>query len=140
MTKPQTEQDVYRTFGATIAQAARSPGFASRLRVLDCTFQFVLSDPSAVVTARFRRDQPFQVDYGVTDVVPDTTIRMSAINAQRFLLGELNVFLAIDQGELNISGPATEFLAIVPQMIVSLTPVYRTILTDPTPKPLAPRV
>lgn len=120
-----TTDAVYESLGGMIKFLASSPGFEARLRAMDQTFQMRLVDPAATITARFTKTLPMTVEFGSSKLPVDTTIDMTSADASRFVLGELDPVLAVDQGRMKIQGKVKDFLAIVPQMRQVASPIYR---------------
>lgn len=128
MTRVDDARAVYRTLGAHIAAAVRSDGFAARMRQVDRTVQFALTNPAATITARCKRDHPLDVTFGATGWPIDIRIRAPFDAVHSLFLGELNVFLALDRGEIAIDGDPTPFLALLPQIQTLAAPAYRATL------------
>jgi hypothetical protein len=125
-TVPTDTEGVYATFGRTIRELVESEGFERRVRQFDRTIQFALTDPQATVTARCKGSGPLQVDFGKTSLTPEIVLRTSSEKACELLLGELNVFLAVDRGEMAFEGDPTPFLLLIPRMVMFGAPRYRT--------------
>jgi SCP-2 sterol transfer family len=119
--------EVNAIIGRAVSDLAHSPGFAPRLLRIDRTIQLDLTEPTAKIAMRFRKGLSMKVDLGRTSMAPDTVVGMSADTAHRLFLGELNIFLAIDRGDVSIDGPAEEFLASLPYMRRWVAPLYRRI-------------
>ena len=128
MQQLKNEREVHETVGAMLSSIAAAPGFESWLREIDQTWCFSLRQPDAQVTCAFTADETLQVDLGPSQLAPDVIISMTATDAHRYLLGELNVFLELDQGTMSITGPADEFLRTIPRFRGLLAPVYRQML------------
>jgi hypothetical protein len=125
--------DVYDTFGAMMRFIASAPACEPWLREVDETWRFLLSEPDAQVSCLFLANGPLEAQLGSSRLTADTTISLRAADANAYLLGELNVFLEIDQGRVVIDGSPTAFLRTVPRMSGFLAQAYREVLLADTP-------
>lgn len=139
MREVKTTDDVYETFGRVFVELAGAPSAATSVGRLSAVIQFVISDPDAVVTASLTPSLQ-RADLGPTDLSPDMTLRMSYEVAERFLLGELNPFLALDQGELAIEGQVTRLAVAYPLLRRIVAPSFRAKLFGPLPGELVAEI
>jgi len=116
------------TFGAMMTTVASAPGFESWLREINQTWQFSVSEPTAQVTCVFRSEGPLKVHLDPTEVAADLRISIAAMDAHRYLLGELNGFREIDEGRISIEGSPVEFLRTIPRIRQLIAPAYRDTL------------
>jgi hypothetical protein len=124
----RNSQEIYETLGALIAELGAAELVGSPLRQLDQTIRLDLRDPAATITARCRRDDSAEVEFGESAAVPDLEISASARAAHRLFLGELNIFLATDRGEMALTGSSTDFLLSLPEIARTAGPYYRRLL------------
>jgi hypothetical protein len=120
--------EVYRYVGQTMQDVVDAPGFAVRLRQLDLVLRYEISRPAATVTAAFPREGERRLELGASSMEPTVTVTFDGESAHQLFLGDLNVYLARDQGRLAITGEQTaigRFFAVLPQMRLIVGPLYR---------------
>lgn len=132
MGQVKTTKDVYEVFGAALASVVAAPSASASVGELDQTIQFVISEPDAVVTAKLHRETS-RVDLGPTNLAADVTLRMSGTTAEQFFMGDLNPFLAADQGALVIEGDAAKLALAWPLLRFLVSIAARQNLDGPTP-------
>ena len=128
MRELKSANDVYETFGGMLRFITASPSCEPWLRQIDETWRFALSDPAAEVTCSFPADGPLQVEFGPSRLPADTTVSLTASDANAYLLGELNGFLAIDEGRLLVEGSPVAFLRTIPRVYELPAMIYREAL------------
>jgi SCP-2 sterol transfer family protein len=119
----ENDAQVYRTVGEILRYVTAGPGLAPRLQRIDETWRFELREPTAAITARFK--SPFKVEFGPSAEAADVILSMSSNDAHAYFLGIFNPQLAIDNGQLSVSGSPQQFIAAVPHVRTHLAPVYR---------------
>jgi hypothetical protein len=141
--------DVYANLGLFLRQLSVDPEMAPALKRVDTTFQLRVRNPDAVMTVRTPRDEePPQVDLGDTTLRPEVVLQLDADMAHRFWLGQINVAVALANGDIRARGPASKILQLVP-LVKPGFPRYRQQLeasgrvdlldeTGQTPRPEAP--
>src|SRR4051812_29715802 len=98
--------DVYGTLGRFLQQLAADPELAPALKRADTSFQLRLRQPDSIVTvSAAQEEQPAQVDLGDTTVQPEVVFQMDADTAHRFWLGDVNVAVALANGDIRARGP-----------------------------------
>lgn len=128
MRELETADDVYETFGAMMRFIAAAPSAEPWLRQINDTCSFSLTDPEAQVTCSFPAEGPLQVEFGPSKVAANTTISIGVADVNTFMLGELNVFLEIDQGTVLIEGSPIAFMLMIPRMKGFPALFYRQVL------------
>ena len=137
MRELKSADDVYETFGAMMRFIAESASCEPWLRQVDEVWRFSITDREAQVTCAFPASGPLRVEFGSSQLTPDTVIAMTASDANAYLLGELNPFLERDQGTLSIEGSPIGFLRTIPRIRGVLASIYRqTAQADNFPRRL----
>src|SRR3954468_3514804 len=120
--------DVYANLGLFVRQLAVDPEMAPALKRADTTFQMRLRQPDATVTLRTPTDsEPAQVDLGDTTLHRQVVLQLDPAPAHRFWLGQVNVAVALAQGDIRARGPVAKILKIVP-LVKPGFPRYRAQL------------
>ena len=91
----------------------RDPDFAVRLQRADTVVLYRLDDIDAVLTLDVRADRDPAVIAGPCPLEPQVTLTRSADTALRFLLGQLNVTVALARGEIQAHGRVHKLLRLV---------------------------
>ena len=108
-------EDVYANLGLFMRQLAVDPEMAPALKRADTTFQLRMRNPDSVLTVRPpQEDQPPQVDLGDTTLRPEVVLQLDADIAHRFWLGQVNVAVALANGDIRARGPVAKILKLVP--------------------------
>ena len=108
-------EDVYANLGLFMRQLSVDPEMTPALKRADTTFQLRLRNPDSVMTVRTPRDdEPPQVDLGDTTLQPEVVLQLDADTAHRFWLGQLNVAVALANGDIRTRGPVAKVLKLVP--------------------------
>ena len=107
--------DVYANLGLFLRQLAVDPEMTPALKRSDTTFQLRMRNPDSVLTVRPpQEDQPPQVDLGDTTLRPEVVLQLDADTAHRFWLGQVNVAVALANGDIRARGPVAKILKLVP--------------------------
>jgi hypothetical protein len=107
--------DVYANLGLFLRQLAVDPEMTPALKRSDTTFQLRMRNPDAVLTVRPpQEDEPPQVDLGDTTLRPEVVLQLDADIAHRFWLGQVNVAVALANGDIRARGPVAKILKLVP--------------------------
>lgn len=130
---PTSASEVYGGLGQVITEVVDSPGFSWRLEQFGRTIRFSLSDPVATITVERRGSGEFGVVLGASVVSANLVARMSTTTAHQLFLGQLNIFLAMDFGDIAFSGDPTPFVALIPQLRTFVAPSYRHQLQELKP-------
>lgn len=109
---------VYEELGGVLRDALADEAQLARLRQADAVFQFVLTEPEAVLTTHARAVLPVGVETGETKTVPDLVLAMTADAAKALLLHERSPVLMLTGGEVAMKGNATKLL----QLLAALAP------------------
>jgi hypothetical protein len=108
-------EDVYANLGLFMRQLAVDPEMTPALKRADTVFQLRMRAPDAVLTVRTPSDEePAQVDLGETTLQPEVVLQLDADIAHRFWLGQVNVAVALANGDIRTRGPAAKVLKLVP--------------------------
>jgi hypothetical protein len=107
--------DVYANLGLFLRQLAVDPEMEPALKRADTTFQLRMRNPDSTMTVRTPQDeQPAQVDLGDTTLHPEVVLQLDADTAHRFWLGQVNVAVALANGDIRARGPVAKVLKLVP--------------------------
>jgi hypothetical protein len=108
-------EDVYANLGLFLRQLSVDPEMTPALKRVDTTFQLRTRHPDSVLTVRTPRDEePPQVDLGDTTLRAEVVLQLDADTAHRFWLGQINVAVALANGDIRARGPAEKVLKLVP--------------------------
>jgi putative sterol carrier protein len=107
-------QDVYATIGALIESLSDEPELTRQFLAANTIVGFALRRPQARITIMLREGEPPHVDFGPSELEPELVLSMDADTAQRFLLGELNLTVALARGQIRADGPVAKVLRLVP--------------------------
>lgn len=116
-----------------LGEIVNAEGFEPVVRILDVVLRLELTEPDGTITLALTETSVDRVEVGETDLRPDAVAAMSAQTASRWLAGELNVFLAVDQGLLKITGRSDAVVTVFPQLRQMAAPLYRARLRGPQP-------
>ena len=111
-------------------ELAADPSLQAVFHVADTCVRYELHDPDAAITVGSRGGEPVRVDFGETDQEPEVVIEMGADIAHRYLLGELDLTVALARGQVLAEGPVTKILAVLPAF-EPLLPRYRALVSPP---------
>lgn len=120
-------QEVYDTMGKLFRQLAEDEELAPRFRKANTILQYRYSDPDSTITLRLQENQPGDVDFGETEMVPEVEMSMDADTAHRFWLGKVNVTVALARGQIKAKGPVAKILKLVP-LTKPVYPRYKALL------------
>ncbi len=121
--------ELYTHLGRLFEEALEDPELGPRLRELDCTVQFRLRRPDALVTIKALREEEPEVDLGITRLRPDVTLLAEADTMHRLWLGRVNPAVALAGGRIRATGPVGKILSLVPLISVVLER-YRAQLAE----------
>jgi hypothetical protein len=120
--------DIYNRIGRVIQEVAADPELEPVFQEADTCVRYELRHPDAVITTGSRGGEPVRVDFGESDQEPEVTISMDADVAYSYLLGELDMTVALARGQMTAEGPVTKLLALVP-IFEPLLPRYRELVS-----------
>jgi hypothetical protein len=123
-------QDVYDRIGRVLQELAADPELAPVFEEADTCVRYELHDPDAAITVGSRAGSPVRVDLGPSDQEPEVVITMDADTAHSYLLGEVDMTVALARGQITAEGPVTKILAVLP-FFEPLLPRYRAIVSPP---------
>ena len=123
-----TAQDVYDRIGRLLQELAADPDLASVFHEADTCVRYELRDPDSVITVGSRAGAPVRVDLGASEQEAEVVISMDADVAHSYLLGEVDMTVALARGQMTAEGPVTKILAVLP-VFEPLLPRYRAIVS-----------
>jgi hypothetical protein len=115
--------DVYNRIGRVLQELASDPELVPLFRDADTCVRYELRDPDSAITVGNRR-----VEFGESDQEPELVISMDADVAHSYLLGEVDMTVALARGQIVAEGPVTKILAVLPVFEPLLTR-YRAIVS-----------
>jgi hypothetical protein len=121
-------QDIYDRIGRVMLELAADPELTPAFQEADTCVRYELHHPEAAITVSSRAGAPVKVDLGPSDQEPEVVISMEADTAHRYLLGELDMTVALARGQITAEGPVTKILAVLP-IFEPLLPRYRAIVS-----------
>ena len=107
---------------------ACDPELRHAFRRADTCVRYELRDPDAAITVGNRGVGRPAVDLGASDQQPEVVMSMDAEVARRYLLGELDMTVALARGDMRASGPVTKILEVLP-VFEPLLPRYRALVS-----------
>jgi len=119
--------DVYSRIGRVIQELASDPELIPVIKDADTVVRYELHDPEAAITVG-SRGGVVRVDLGPSDQEPEVVISMDADVAHSYLLGEIDMTVALARGQILAEGPVTKLLAVLPAF-EPLLPRYRAIVS-----------
>jgi SCP-2 sterol transfer family len=123
-------QDVYDRIGRVLQELAADPELIPVIQQVDTCVRYELHDPEAAITVGSRGGGPVQVDLGPSEQEPEVVISMDADLAHSYLLGEVDMTVALARGQITAEGPVTKILEVLP-VFEPLLPRYRAIVSPP---------
>jgi hypothetical protein len=120
--------DVYNRIGRVMQELASDPELAPVFREADTCVRFELHEPESAITIGSRGGAPVRVDFGDSRQDPEVVIEMGADVAHSYLLGELDMTVALARGQMTAEGPVNKILAVLPAF-EPLLPRYRTLVS-----------
>jgi hypothetical protein len=115
--------DVYNRIGRVLQELASDPELVPLFRDADTCVRYELRDPDSAITVGNRR-----VEFGESDQEPELVISMDADVAHSYLLGEVDMTVALARGQIVAEGPVTKILAVLP-VFEPVLPRYRAIVS-----------
>ena len=112
---------VYQEIVTVLEERLRDPELAARLQRADTVVLYRLEDIDALLTLDVRADHDPALIAGPCPLEPQVTLTMSADTALRFLLGQLNVTVALARGEIQAHGRVHKLLRLVTLVRPALT-------------------
>jgi hypothetical protein len=132
----QSDQEVYARIGRVLRELAGDEREGAQLQRADTIVQYRLRDPEATVTVKALANQERQVEMGQTSLRPEVVVAMDADTAHALWCGELNVALALADGQVRPRGPSSKILALVGMLKLAI-PRYQAQLEAPVAEPAA---
>jgi hypothetical protein len=112
---------VYRQVVEVLEERLLDPELAARLQRADTVVRYELSDIGAELTLDVRADGDPCVIAGKCSLEPQVILTMSAETALAFLLGHVNVTVALARGEIQVHGRVHKLLKLVTLVRPALT-------------------
>ena len=128
MTRFADADAVYATIGRALQEIASNPELDQLFRDADTCVRYELHNPDARITVGSRGGEPVRVDLGASEQKPEVVITMDSDTAHSYLLGELDMTVALARGQILAEGPVTKMLAVLP-VVEPLLPRYREIVS-----------
>jgi hypothetical protein len=120
--------DVYGRIGRVLQELASDAELQPVFRAADTCVRYQLHDPDAAITVGSRGGSPVRVDFGPSDQEPEVVVSMDADVAHSYLIGELDMTVALARGQMTAEGPVTKILAVLP-IFEPLLPRYRALVS-----------
>jgi hypothetical protein len=120
--------DIYARIGRVMQELASDPELIPVIQEADTCVRYELRDPDAAITVGSRGGGPVRVDFGESDQEPEVIISMDADTAHGYLLGEVDMTVALARGQMSAEGPVNKVLAVLP-VFEPLLPRYRAIVS-----------
>jgi hypothetical protein len=120
--------DVYAHIGRVLEQIAADPQLETLFRLADTCVRYELHNPDAQITVGSRGGAPVRVDCGPSQQEAEVVITMDVDVAHRYLLGELDMTVALARGQILAEGPVNKMLAVLPA-VEPLLPRYRALVS-----------
>jgi hypothetical protein len=120
--------DIYNRIGRLMQELASDPELQHVFREADTCVRYELREPDAVITVGSRGGSPVRVDFGPSEQQPEVIVSMDAGVAHSYLLGELDMTVALARGQMSAEGPVTKILAVLP-IFEPLLPRYRALVS-----------
>jgi hypothetical protein len=122
--------DVYDRIGRVLEQIAADPQLDKLFRLADTCVRYELRNPDAQITVGSRSGAPVRVDCGPSQQKAEVVITMDVDVAYGFLLGEIDMTVALARGQVRADGPVSKMLAVLPA-VEPLLPRYRALVSPP---------
>jgi hypothetical protein len=121
--------DVYDRLGRVMLELAADPQLLPVFLEADTCVRYELRDPDCAITVGCRGGAPVQVDLGASDQEPEVVVSMDADVAHSYLMGEVDMTVALARGQMTAEGPVTKILAVLP-IFEPLLPRYRALVSS----------
>jgi hypothetical protein len=120
-------QDVYDRVGRVLQELASDPELIPVIKEADTVVRYELHEPESAITVG-SRGGVVRVDLGPSEQEPEVIVSMDADVAHSYLLGEIDMTVALARGQITAEGPVTKLLAVLP-VFEPLLPRYRAIVS-----------
>jgi hypothetical protein len=120
--------DLYSRIGRVMQELASDPELLPVFLEADTCVRYELRDPDSAITVGCRDGAPVRVEFGPSEQEPEVVISMDADVAHSYLLGELDMTVALARGQMTADGPVTKILAVLP-IFEPLLPRYRAFVS-----------
>jgi hypothetical protein len=120
-------QDVYDRVGRVLQELASDPELIPVIMQADTVVRYQLHEPESAITVGSRGGL-VRVALGPSDQEPEVIVSMDADVAHAYLLGEIDMTVALARGQIIAEGPVTKLLAVLP-VFEPLLPRYRAIVS-----------
>ena len=127
MSRFASADDVYSRIGRVIQELTSDPELIPVIKEADTVVRYELHDPDSAITVG-SRGGVVRVDFGPSDQEPEVVISMDADVAHQYLLGEIDMTVALARGQILAEGPVTKLPAVLPAF-EPLLPRYRAIVS-----------
>jgi len=123
-------EDVYSRIGRVMQELVSDPDLIPVFERADTCVRYQLHDPDSAITVDSRHGEPPHVDLGASASEPEVVISMDADVAHDYLLGNLDMTVALARGQMVAEGPVNKILAVLP-IFEPLLPRYRALVSPP---------
>jgi SCP-2 sterol transfer family len=120
--------DIYSRIGRLMLDLESDPELQPVFLEANTCVRYELRNPDAAITVGSRGGLPVRVDFGPSEQEPEVVISMDADVAHSYLLGELDMTVALARGQMTAEGPVTKLLAVLP-IFEPLLPRYRALVS-----------
>jgi hypothetical protein len=120
--------DIYDRIGRMLLDFASDPDLQPVMLEANTSVRYELRNPDAAITVDSRGGLPVRVDFGPTEHEPEVVLSMDADVAHSYLLGELDMTVALARGQMTAEGPVTKLLAVLP-IFEPLLPRYQALVS-----------
>ena len=108
------EQQLYAYVGDAWRELAEDRERLPLLQAANTIVQFELRSPTARITIKLKPHDDPRVDFGPTNLVAEIVMVMDANTLRQFLLGHVNVTVALARGLIKARGPVAKILRLLP--------------------------
>jgi putative sterol carrier protein len=116
MTTFADSEELYKIFGAFLAEVVNEPDMRPKFVNSDTSFLVTYTDPSARILVDCTVDPPVVTNDPPEDVDTEIRLTMSADDGHKFWCGKLNMTIALAKKQVSVSGPMSKMMKLLPAM------------------------
>jgi putative sterol carrier protein len=132
MTTFQSAAEVYATIGKFLQEIVTADDMRPKFVAANTSFRVTYTEPVAVMVVDCTVDPP-QVTCGELGQDVEIDLKMSADDGHMFWMGKLNMTVALAKKKVQVAGPMSKMMKLLPAMRPAF-PRYREFLeTHPVP-------
>ena len=109
-------QELYDVMGTFLAEITQQPDMRPKFTSADTSFVVRYHDPEAAILIDCTTDPPRVVNDPPADAAAEINLGMSADDGHRFWCGKLNMALALAKKQVQVSGPMSKMMKLLPAM------------------------